>query len=175
MPTVRAPGSLIGYPNVSKLRIGIIVMSLTVCTYWSVAFSDQSQTAARPPARSSPQSERRSEPSHKAPPASSPALCRRRHRASSCRIFTPAQPTGSAASLALTKADVAELRLELHTFRTESEANFRAVHTELGGINRRLDLIEQNHANLKGVTKEIGSAQRRAIQKHLGIERKIAA
>jgi hypothetical protein len=27
-----------------------------------------------------------------------PALCRRRHRASSCRIFTPAQPTESAAS-----------------------------------------------------------------------------
>jgi septation ring formation regulator EzrA len=76
-----------------------------------------------------------------------------------------------------TKADVAELRLELNSFRTESEANFRSVRTELGEINKRLDLIEQNYANLKGVTKEIDEirGEVRAIQKHLGIERKIAA
>jgi hypothetical protein len=76
-----------------------------------------------------------------------------------------------------TKVDVDELRLELHTFRTESEANFRSVHTELAHINKRLDLIEQDYANLKGVTKEIGEirAEVRAIQKHLGIEKKVAA
>jgi hypothetical protein len=76
-----------------------------------------------------------------------------------------------------TKADVAELRLELHTLRTESEANVRSVRTELGEINKRLDLIEQSYANLKGVTKEIDEIRTevRAIQKHLGIERKIAA
>jgi septal ring factor EnvC (AmiA/AmiB activator) len=76
-----------------------------------------------------------------------------------------------------TKADVAELRLELHTFRAESEANFRSVRSELADINKRLDQIEQNYANLKGITKEIDEirAEVRAIQKHLGIERKIAA
>lgn len=76
-----------------------------------------------------------------------------------------------------TKADVAELRLELHTFRTESEGSFRALRRELTDINKRLDLIEQNYANLKGVTNEIDEirAEVRAIQKHLGIERKIAA
>ena len=62
-------------------------------------FADQSQTAAPPPARSAPQPEPHIEPSHRAPLASSLALRRRRHRASNCRIFTPAQPTSSAASL----------------------------------------------------------------------------
>jgi hypothetical protein len=76
-----------------------------------------------------------------------------------------------------TKADVAEMRLELHTFRTESEANFRSVRAELSDVNKRLDLIEQNYANLKGVTKEIDEIRGgvRAIHEHLGIERKIAA
>ena len=62
-------------------------------------FWDRSRTAAPPPARSTPRSGPRTGPSRKAPRPSSPALCRRRHRASSCRIFTPAQPTKSAASL----------------------------------------------------------------------------
>jgi hypothetical protein len=76
-----------------------------------------------------------------------------------------------------TKADVAELRLELNSFRTEAEGNARQLHKDLSEINKRLDLIEQNYANLKGVTKEIDEirAEVRAIQKHLGIERKIPA
>jgi hypothetical protein len=39
------------------------------------------------------------------------------------------------------------------------------------------DMLEQQYANLKGVTKEIDEIRTevRAIQKHLGIERKIAA
>ena len=47
----------------------------------------------------------------------------------------------------------------------------------LADINKRLDHIEKNYANLKGVTKEIDEirGEVRAIQKHLGIERKIAA
>ena len=60
---------------------------------------DRSRTAAPPPAGSTPRSEPHIEPARRAPPASSPALCRTRHRASSCRIFAPAQPTESAASL----------------------------------------------------------------------------
>ena len=76
-----------------------------------------------------------------------------------------------------TKGDVAELRLELNSFRTEAEKNARELRKDLAEINKRLDLIEQNYANLKGVTKEIDDirAEVRAIQKHLAIERKIAA
>jgi hypothetical protein len=44
-------------------------------------------------------SELRIEPARRAPPSSSPALCRTRHRARQCRNFTPAQPTDSDASL----------------------------------------------------------------------------
>jgi len=76
-----------------------------------------------------------------------------------------------------TKADVAEFRLELHTFRTETEAGFRSLRTEPADINRRLDLIEQNYANLKGITKEIDEVRERVrdIEKHLGLSKKIAA
>ena len=44
-------------------------------------------------------------------------------------------------------------------------------------INRRLDALEEHYSNLRGVTKEIDEIRDevRAIQKHLGIERKIAA
>ena len=53
----------------------------------------------------------------------------------------------------------------------------KTIHHELREINRRLDIIEEHYANLKGVTKEIDEirAEVRGIQKHLGIERKIAA
>ena len=76
-----------------------------------------------------------------------------------------------------TKSDVAELRLELHTFRTESEGNFRSLHIELADINRRLDTLQDLYGNLKGVTKEIDDirADVRAIQKHLGLHRNITA
>lgn len=70
-----------------------------------------------------------------------------------------------------TKADVGELRLELHTFRTETEANFCSARSSLE--SKRLDLIEQNYANLKGVTKEIDEMRVREVEKHLGL--KIAA
>ena len=51
------------------------------------------------------------------------------------------------------------------------------IHASLTEINRRLDVIEEHYANLKGVTKEIDEirAEMRGIQEHLGIERKIAA
>jgi hypothetical protein len=76
-----------------------------------------------------------------------------------------------------TKSEIAELRLELHTFRVENEASFRSLHIELADINRRLDALTENYANLKGVTKEIDDlrAQLRAIQKHLGLSRQTAA
>jgi len=51
------------------------------------------------------------------------------------------------------------------------------LHASLTEINRRLDTIEESYANPKGVTKEIDEIRDEvhAIQKHLGIERKIAA
>ena len=53
----------------------------------------------------------------------------------------------------------------------------KPVREQLGQIEKRLDTLEQHYANLKGVTKEIDEIRDevRAIQKHLGIERKIAA
>jgi prefoldin subunit 5 len=57
------------------------------------------------------------------------------------------------------------------------EEKLRTIHASLTEINRRLDTIEEHYGNLKGVTKEIDEIRQevRAIQKHLGIERKIAA
>ena len=51
------------------------------------------------------------------------------------------------------------------------------IHATLADINRRLDALEEHYANLKGVTKEIDEirGEVRAIQKHLDIEKKIAA
>jgi archaellum component FlaC len=57
------------------------------------------------------------------------------------------------------------------------DEKFRPIHASLTEINRRLDTIEEHYGNLKGITKEIDEirGEVRAIQKHLGIERKIAA
>src|ERR1700704_4030054 len=53
----------------------------------------------------------------------------------------------------------------------------KPVREQLRQIEKRLDMIEEHYANLKGVTKEIDEirAEVHEIQKHLGIERKIAA
>ena len=53
----------------------------------------------------------------------------------------------------------------------------KPIHHELKEIDRRLDTLDEEYKNLKGVTKEIDEirGEVRAIQKHLGIERKIAA
>ena len=53
----------------------------------------------------------------------------------------------------------------------------KPIHHELRENNRRLDMLDEEYKNLKGVTKEIDEIRDevRAIQKHLGIEKKIAA
>jgi prefoldin subunit 5 len=53
----------------------------------------------------------------------------------------------------------------------------KPIHHELKEINRRLDMLDEEYKNLKGVTKEIDEIrdQVRAIEKHLGINKKIAA
>ena len=57
------------------------------------------------------------------------------------------------------------------------DERLRSIHASLTEINRLLDMIEEDYRNSKGVTKEIDEirAEVRAIQEHLGIERKIAA
>ena len=57
------------------------------------------------------------------------------------------------------------------------DEKLRPIHASLSEINRRLDTIEERYGNLKGVTKEIDEirAEVHEIQKHLGIEKKIAA
>ena len=53
----------------------------------------------------------------------------------------------------------------------------KPVREQLTDIEDRLETLEEHYANLKGVTREIDEirAEVRAIQKHLGIEKKIAA
>src|SRR5690349_5074159 len=61
--------------------------------------ADRSQTAAPLPVGSDPRSVRRTEPFHKAPLPSSPALGRYAKGLPCCRNFTPAQPDRPAASM----------------------------------------------------------------------------
>ena len=75
----------------------------------------------------------------------------------------------------LTKEDVRDIiREEVPGMIEEA---LRPVHHELREIGRRLDMLDQQYMNLKGVTKEIDELrdQVRAIEKHLGLSRKIAA
>ena len=79
----------------------------------------------------------------------------------------------------LTKDDVRDITREV--IRQEVPAMIREelkpVHHELREINRRLDVLDEEYKNLKGVTKEIDELrdQVRAIEKHLGLDKKIAA
>ena len=61
--------------------------------------------------------------------------------------------------------------------REEVGEALRPIHATLADISRRLDALEEHYSNLRGVTKEIDEIREevRAIQKHLGIEKKIAA
>jgi predicted nucleic acid-binding Zn-ribbon protein len=61
--------------------------------------------------------------------------------------------------------------------REEVAEALQPIHATLADINRRLDTLEEHYANLKGVTKEIDEIrdQVRAIEKHLGLAKKIAA
>ena len=75
----------------------------------------------------------------------------------------------------LTKDDVREvIRQEVPGM---IDAALKPIHHELREINRRLDALDEEYKNLKGVTKEIDGlrADVRAIEKHLGINKKIAA
>ena len=75
----------------------------------------------------------------------------------------------------LTKDDVREvIRQEVPGM---IDAALKPIHHELREINRRLDTLDEQYKNLKGVTKEIDElrGQVHAIEKHLGLNKKIAA
>jgi polyhydroxyalkanoate synthesis regulator phasin len=79
----------------------------------------------------------------------------------------------------LTKDDVREITREVIRQEVPDmiREELRPIHHELKEINRRLDALDEQYKNLKGVTKEIDELreQVRAIEKHLGLNKKIAA
>jgi uncharacterized coiled-coil DUF342 family protein len=87
-----------------------------------------------------------------------------------------------------TKDDIAELRTELKSditglrnefveFRTETHENFTELRAEIRDIRERLESLEVAARNSAGFAKEIDHVMQRVveIEKHLGIQHKIAA
>jgi hypothetical protein len=78
-----------------------------------------------------------------------------------------------------THSDVREIAREV--IREEVppmiEEALTPIRRELAVIARRLDALDEQFANIKGVTKEIDELRDRlsTIEKHLGIDKKIAA
>lgn len=79
----------------------------------------------------------------------------------------------------VTKDDVREIvRAEIAELVPGIVAlELKALSEQVKNIEDQLEALAVQYANLKGVTKEIDEIREevRAIQKHLGIERKIAA
>lgn len=73
-----------------------------------------------------------------------------------------------------TKDDLAAARDEL---RAEMRDGFASIREELRDIRQRLEALEEAARNSAGLTKEIDHLMERvrAIEKHLGMEPKIAA
>ena len=76
-----------------------------------------------------------------------------------------------------TKDDLNSFRQEFRDFRDETRQNFRQVHAELADVRRDVEELKSRADNSAGYSKEIDHALERiaAIEKHLGIEKKIAA
>lgn len=76
-----------------------------------------------------------------------------------------------------TKEAVNALRTEFEEFREETRENFASLRAEVRDIRHRLDALEGAVRNNVGLTKEIDHLMERvrAIEKHLGIQQKIAA
>ena len=79
------------------------------------------------------------------------------------------------------KADVADLREEMHTdfadIRSEMRAGFADIRAELKDIRQRIDAVELAVQNISGFAKEIDHLIERvsAIEQHLGLRRNLAA
>ncbi len=75
------------------------------------------------------------------------------------------------------KGNIADLRTEFVEFRTETRENFTGLRTEIRDIRERLQVLEEAARNSAGFAKEIDHVMQRVveIEKHLGIQHKIAA
>ena len=78
--------------------------------------------------------------------------------------------------LAATNTELKSFRQEFNDFRDETRQNFREIHAELADIRRDVEELKSRADNSAGYSKEIDHALERiaAIEKHLGIEKKIA-
>lgn len=76
-----------------------------------------------------------------------------------------------------TKDDIAKLEGEIDTLRNEMHEGFASIRAEIRDIRGRLDAIEVELRNHSGYAKEIDHLMERvnAIEKHLGMQHKIAA
>jgi septation ring formation regulator EzrA len=79
-----------------------------------------------------------------------------------------------------TKEDVARLDLRLDKVEirlTSVDTRLTSIESELRSIGRELDDLSEKYENVSGFRKEIDHALERvaAIEKHLGIDKKIAA
>ena len=63
--------------------------------------------------------------------------------------------------------DIAELGHKIMSVRADMEGGFFALRTELRDIRHRLDALDEQYENIKGVTTE--------SERHLGIDKRIAA
>ena len=77
----------------------------------------------------------------------------------------------------VTKDELKEFRDEFNEFREETAENFRALRAEVADVRRDVEELKSRADNSAGYSKEIDHALERiaAIEKHLGIEKKIAA
>ncbi len=68
-------------------------------------------------------------------------------------------------------------RDEMYSFRDETRENFREIRLQLSGIERRLDVLEEQGASNAGFAKEIDGlrADVAAIKKHIGLPIKVVA
>ena len=75
------------------------------------------------------------------------------------------------------KGDITLLRKEFVEFRTETRENFTELRVEIRDIRQRLESLEEAARNSAGFAKEIDHVMQRVveIEKHLGIQHKIAA
>jgi uncharacterized coiled-coil DUF342 family protein len=75
------------------------------------------------------------------------------------------------------KGDITGLRKEFVEFRTETHESFAELRAEIRDIRERLELLEGASRNSAGFAKEIDHVMQRVIEieKHLGIQHKIAA
>lgn len=76
-----------------------------------------------------------------------------------------------------TKEELSEFRGEFRTFKDQTVEELRAIRSELAGIRRDLDALKERVGDMSGYSKESDHLVERvrAIEKHLGIKRQLAA